>query len=162
MSETSRYDGGDRTLAPSREATARADALMEVLDEFFREACNGDERLSRRLTVGDTVWTTHLTDVDRSFTIYLDRFPIQFSHEADPAAEVTVSGTVDDNIGAWTGQTFLGLLIAQGAMQYEGPVRKVLRVVPMFRPLGQYGDFRRLLKMSSSANGRGDSESPAA
>ncbi len=139
----------------SAEATQKADKLIEVLEDFFRAACAEDERLSKRLTVAETVWTTHVTDADRSFTIYLDRFPIEFKREADPAAEVVLWGTAADSIDIWTGHTFMGLAIANGVMEYEGPVRKVLRIVPMFRPLGHFGDFRALIPTKSSNNSGG-------
>ena len=124
----------------------RAAKLMDVLEEFLARACEENERLSRRLTVADTIWTTHVTDAGQAFTMYLDRFPIEFSREADPKAEVQVSGTVEDNIDTWLGKTFLGLAIADGTITYEGPVRKVLRIVPMFRPLAEYGRFRDLFQ----------------
>ena len=136
------------------EAQKTAEKLMDVLEDFFAEACSKDERLSKRLTVADTVWTTHVTDADRSFTIYFDRFPIEFRREADPSAEVVTWASAKDNIDIWTGFTFMGLSIANGMMEYEGPVRKVLRVVPMLRPLGHYGDFRALIpKRASNSDG---------
>ena len=112
---------------------------MDVLEDFFAAACSQDERLSKRLTVADTVWTTHVTDADRSFTIYFNRFPIEFRREADTSAEVVTWASAKDNIDIWTGFTFMGLSIANGMMEYEGPVRKMLRVVPMLRPLGLRG-----------------------
>lgn len=119
---------------------------MDVLEEFLERACEENERLSRRLTVADTVWTTHLTDVDQAFTMYLDRFPIEFSRAAEPKAEVQTFAAVEDHIDTWLGKTFLGLAIANGTITYEGPVRKVLRIVPMFRPLAEYGRFRDLFQ----------------
>ncbi len=144
-----------RAEAPSGAVTDRAEALIDVLEDFFRDACQGDERLSQRLIVADTVWTTYLTDADRAYTVYLDRFPIEFRREADPSAEVKVSGPTEAVIAAWVGQTFLGLAIANGDITYEGPVRKVLRIVPMFRPLAHFGHFRDLFKRPSSNNDGG-------
>lgn len=132
--------------AQSVDPVDRAKKFMDVLAEFFDRACEENERLSRRLTVADTVWTAHLTDAEQAFTIYLDRFPIEFSREADPKAEVQTFGTVEDNIDTWLGKTFIGLAIANGTMTYEGPVRQVLRIVPMFRPLAEYGRFKDLFQ----------------
>ena len=144
-----------RAEAASGAVTDRAEALIDVLEDFFRDACQGDERLSQRLIVADTVWTTYLTDADRAYTVYLDRFPIEFRREADPSAEVKVAGPTEAVIAAWVGQTFLGLAIANGDITYEGPVRKVLRIVPMFRPLAHFGHFRDLFKRPSSNNDGG-------
>ena len=149
-------DPGSRSGAPvSAEAQQTAEKLMDVLEAFFAEACAKDERLSKRLTVADTVWTSHVTDANISFTIYFDRFPIEFRREADSSSEVNTWATAKDNIDIWTGFTFMGLSIANGMMEYEGPVRKILRVVPMLRPLGHYGDFRALIpkRASNSAGG---------
>ncbi|MEA2346740.1 MAG: hypothetical protein QOG62_527 [Thermoleophilaceae bacterium] len=138
--------GSGRAGTPvTAEATAQAEKLMDVLEGFFAAACAQDERLSRRLTVAETIWTAHITDADRSFTIYFDRFPIEFRREADPSAEVLLWGTAQDNVDIWTGHTFLGLSIANRILEYEGPVRKILRIVPMLRPLGHFGNFRELL-----------------
>lgn len=134
------------TAGGGEAAQARAAVLMEVLEEFFARACDEDERLARRLTVADTVWSSTLTDAGESFTIYFDRFPIEFRREGDPAAEVKTFATVDETVDTWLGQTFIGLSIAEGTTTYEGPVRKVLRVVPMFRPLAKYGRFRDLFR----------------
>jgi hypothetical protein len=148
---------GGAKAASGAAATDRAEALIDVLENFFRDACVGDERLAQRLTVADTVWATHLTDADRAYTLYLDRFPIEFRREADPSAEVKVYGPTEAVIEAWTGRTFLGLQIANGVMTYDGPVRKVLRIVPMFRPLAHFGHFRDLFTRPS-ANNDGGSE----
>jgi hypothetical protein len=147
--------GEDMTSAQAvtDSAQSQADLLIDTLESFFREACQGDERLAKRLMVADTTWAAKITDADRGYTIYLDRFPIEFSREPDPAAEVTVFGDATSHIDAWTGFKFMGLLIAEGQMQYEGPVRKVLRIVPMFRPLARFGNFRELFRYSSRNHG---------
>ncbi|MBA2764090.1 MAG: hypothetical protein H0U42_05305 [Thermoleophilaceae bacterium] len=151
MNEGAASEAREAPAAPTAESGRRADQLMDVLENFLAAACQADERLARRLCVADTVWTTYLTDADQAFTIYLDRFPIEFRRDEDPSAEVKVYGSVADNIDAWTGRNFLGLAIANGTVTYEGPVRKVLRVVPMFRPLGRHGDFRTLVQRSSAS-----------
>lgn len=146
---------GSTKPAATPAAQDRAEALIDVLDDFFRSACAGDERLSGRLTVADTIWTTFLTDADRAYTVYLDRFPIEFRREADPSAEVKVYGPTEMVIDAWTGRKFLGLAIAEGSITYDGPVRKVLRIIPMFRPLAHFGHFRDLFTRSGANNDGG-------
>lgn len=145
----------DESAAQRGESSSRAEALVDVLEDFFQTACEEDERLSRRLTAADTIWATQLTDADLAYTVYLDRFPIEFTREATSDAEVTTWGATNDLIDAWTGRVFLGIAIARGAIEYEGPVRKVLRIVPMFRPLAKHGSFRDLRKQTSEGEDEG-------
>lgn len=136
---------------------AQAEELVSIIADFFANACTGNEQVARRLAEAETIWTSTFTDVEGvAYTIYLDRFPIEVTREFDPAAQVQVWGPTAEHVKAWTGQAFLGMQIVKGQMAFRGPVRHVLRVLPLLRPLAQYGEFRKLIKRKRRAESAPD------
>ena len=52
---------------------------------------------------------------------------------AEGKAEVLMWATARQVTEFWTGSTHLAMVIAHGYITYEGPVRKILRIIPIAR-----------------------------
>jgi hypothetical protein len=108
-----------------------------------------DKEKSRRMSDAGLTCAMHITDLDAGLTAMLDRNPVEVVDEVLPDAQARIYGPAD----AWL-PVFLkgniGIVIARGELQYEGPVREFLRVFPIFRTA--YADVARG-KVSKSTNG---------
>jgi hypothetical protein len=63
----------------------------------------------------------------------LDRNPVELVEGSYPDAEVKLYMTADDLAAFWSGQLHAAIAITDGRIGYRGPVRKVLRVLPIVR-----------------------------
>jgi hypothetical protein len=61
----------------------------------------------------------------------MDREPVEIRSGAvgDPEVEIFMSSSDIDSF--WAGDLHLAMAIAEGKVQYTGPVRKFLRIVPI-------------------------------
>jgi hypothetical protein len=110
-----------------------ADVMVDGVCAFFRSA---DERIGQRLANSHTSVLFHITDAEPlTFTLRLDRVPIEAGAGEQGEAEVVVYGTADALSRVFLGRDHMALMIARGELEFEGPVRKVLRAVPIMRQL---------------------------
>ncbi|PTL59569.1 hypothetical protein [Paraconexibacter algicola] len=124
---------------PGRRTPPTADHAQDVYDAFvsiMTQAMN-DSELTRRLASAEVVANIHLRDSpqDLVLALHLDRTPIELTAGAVPGAEVDLFIDTDDVMRFWTGEINLAMRILHGDIAYEGPVRKLLRVVPIARRL---------------------------
>lgn len=130
-----------------------ADVLVDACVKFFSSA---DDVLSRRLAASHTVVHIHLNDADdRGFTIFFDEHPARSETGYVGQAETNIYSTTENWMKVILGQEHLGLLIAKGHIEYEGPVRKFLRATPMMRRL----DVDQLRPVAQAARERRKSQS---
>ncbi|WP_354698828.1 hypothetical protein DSM112329_04526 [Paraconexibacter sp. AEG42_29] len=111
----------------------QAHSLPALTAEFFNRA-GDDAELSERMSFADTVvhiYFTDLPDGDNACTIYLDRNPIGGETGAVGKAEVELFAPSKIFMGLFAGKEALPIAIVRGDVEYKGPVRKFLRVVPI-------------------------------
>lgn len=114
------------------------DTAKQVHDAFKRimESAAGDERIGKRLALADICLQVHFTDAeDLSLTLLLDRDPIEVCDGAEGDPDVELWASAADVLRFWVGDYHLAMGIVRGEIEYRGPVRKLLRVIPIVRRL---------------------------
>ena len=132
-----RVESGEWLADSPEESGAHAES-ERVLEEFVAiiEDAAKDEELSRRLALGETTAEVVLADEpDLSVTLMLDRTPIEVHEDPEEDAEITLRIASFDLEHLCTEHAKLAMAIARGRVGADGPVRKLLRVAPVMRPL---------------------------
>jgi hypothetical protein len=95
----------------------------------------GDEVYGERLALAATTVEINLVDgrSPTAFSMLLDRSPVELVEGSYPDAEVRLYMTADDLAAFWSGELHAAIAITDGRIGYRGPVRKVLRVLPIVR-----------------------------
>lgn len=125
--------------------------MMEMAVEAFRVVAE-DRDKCRRMADAGTTCALHVTDLgtDAGLTALLDRDPIDVADHVLPDARSRIHGPSS----AWLPVFLkgnLGIAIARGELQFEGPVREFLRVFPIFR--SAYAEVARGRRSSVTTNG---------
>jgi hypothetical protein len=113
--------------------TTNTDNLPELTARFFNRA-GDDAELSERMSFADTVVHIHYTDLPASqdvCTVWLDRTPIGGEVGAIGQPEIELYATAGVFMDLFAGRVALPIAIVRGDVEYRGPVRKFLRVVPI-------------------------------
>lgn len=93
-----------------------------------------EEQLAKRLALADVTFSVHCTDhPDLCTTFLFDRNPVEVYEGEQDGIEVHFYSSAQEVLEFWSGEMHLAMRIANGYVGYEGPVRKVLRVVPILR-----------------------------
>lgn len=130
MSEPTAVTGGSRAHSPIHEMLGTAVDAFRLL--------SADSGRSHRMADAGLTCALHVTDLDVGLTALLDRDPIDVEERVRPDAVARIFGTAE----AWVPVFLkgnLGIAIARGELEYEGPVREFLRVFPIFRTA--YGEL---------------------
>ena len=114
---------------PERRQTPTVEEMVAVAAEAFRAAAQ-DQNLNERLARGDTSCALHVGDY--GLTALLDRDPIEVADEPLADAESHIHGSEEAWQPVFT-EGNLGIALARGELTWNGPVRKFLRVFPIFR-----------------------------
>jgi len=107
-------------------------AALEALRAII-ESAEADPVLAERLTQRSTSVAVHLGPDPLVVTVRFDRRPIVVNDGADEDAEVHLYGEPRHVLMTMSGERQLAMLIARGEVAYTGPVRKVLRLMPILR-----------------------------
>jgi len=107
-------------------------AALEALRAII-ESAETDPVLAERLTQRSTSVAVHLGPDPLVVTVRFDRRPIVVNDGADEDAEVHLYGEPRHVLMTMSGERQLAMLIARGEVAYTGPVRKVLRLMPILR-----------------------------
>jgi hypothetical protein len=117
------------------QATAARRHCEEALARFraAMAAAAGNPQLSRKLARADTSIRITLADEpDLGVTLRLDRTPIEVVDDSTDAEVALTIASVDlDRL--CSPEFHLAMAIARGRVQYQGDVRKFLRVTPIVR-----------------------------
>lgn len=130
MSLTSEQDEG--RSGEQQDSHPSLEQMIQTAVEAFR-VVSETEHLSLRMADAETTVALHVTDLGEKggLTALLDRNPIEVvDHVID--SESRIYGDADAWLPVFTGGN-LGIAVALGELSYEGPVRKFLRVFPIFR-----------------------------
>ena len=134
---------GQDGVVPGREPAAHPtiEDMIDVAIEALRLVARDDVKC-RRMADAATTCALHITDLrdDAGLTALLDRTPIEVVDRALPDAQARIHGPA----AAWLPVFLkgnLGIAVARGELQFDGPVREFLRVFPIFR--SAYADVVR-------------------
>lgn len=133
-------------------STPAVQSSREVFDAFkeIMDLAAADEVIGQRLALAGTTVQVHFEDdPELVMTMLLDRVPIETIGRAVGHPEVHLYIHSRDVFRFWTGDYHLAMGIAKGEVTYRGPVRKMLRVVPIARRLA--GRFRQLAEQRDVA-----------
>ncbi len=123
---------GASTVSADGEGEGRTPSYDEMIDLVAHafESAAEHEHYGPRMAQADT--TIALDFGERGLTVRLDREPIEVEDGLDPDAESSISGTEEEWMPIFIGGN-IGIALARGELQWTGPVRKFLRIFPIFR-----------------------------
>ena len=151
MSLTSEHgeerSGGNGSAHPSLES------MIQTAIEAFRVVAE-IEHLSRRMADAETTCALHVTDIGENggLTALLDRYPIEVVDHV-VSSESRIYGPSEVWLPVFTGGNLV-IAVVRGELRYEGPVRKFLRVFPIFRTA--YAEVARGRRSAVTERGSGE------
>jgi len=128
-----------------------AERLAELTAEWFATGAD-NPHLGARLALADTVVHFHFTDT-AGVTLMLDRTPIEALPRIVGEAEVEIWISPEQVLKMLRREEQMAMLISEGEIDYRGPVRKFLRIVPILRSL-DYSMWGELLSAEGPAEDR--------
>lgn len=105
------------------------ESMLATAIDAFRVVAQ-DEALGERLARAETTCALHVGE--NGLTALLDREPIDVLDHAIDDAESHIHGSEEDWLPVFTNGN-LGIALARGELTWTGPVRKFLRIFPIFR-----------------------------
>lgn len=144
--------------APTAE---QAEAVFDSFHQIMSQAAAHSE-IGERLAFADIVAHIHLRDSPQNLvmTLFFDRKPIEIADHAVGTADVDLLIDTNDVLRFWTGDMHLAIAILNGEVDYRGPVRKLLRIVPIARRL--VADFQKLAATEGLVPSENGTTPPAA
>jgi hypothetical protein len=115
---------------------AGAEDVYETVGQLFAGIAE-DEELYARFCTADTVVRYEYREPDAVITMRLrcDEDPRVDFGESDLEPEVTMRMTADIGHRFWLGEVNVTVALARGEITAEGPVAKILKLVPLTKPL---------------------------
>jgi hypothetical protein len=113
-----------------------ADDVYGTLGRLFAELTEDDE-LYARFCTADTVVRYEYTDPDATITVRLrcDEEPRVDFGDSDLEPEVTMRMSADTGHRFWLGGINVTVALARGEITANGPVAKILKLVPLTKPV---------------------------
>jgi putative sterol carrier protein len=128
-----------------------AQDVYDTIGRLFQDLAN-DEELAPKFRQANTIVRYEYRDPDALVTVRLQEGKpgdVDFG-ESEMEPEVTMSMEADTAHRFWLGQVDVTVALARGQIKASGPVAKILRLVPLTKPL-----FPRY-KAQLEAQGRAD------
>ena len=128
-----------------------ADEVYRFIGKVFVDLAQ-DEELTPRLRRADTIVRYRFRNPDSQITVKLmkgEEAKVDLG-ETDMEAEVVMSMDADTAHRFWLGKLDVPVALARGQIDAEGPVEKIVRLIPLVRPV-----FPRYAKLLEEA-GRAD------
>jgi putative sterol carrier protein len=111
-----------------------AEEIYKYLGGVFRAA--NDTETGPKLKAADIDLQIYYTDPDAAMTVRLREPAIEVVDGADnPDADVKLYMPADIGNKFWRGEYNLGVGLAKGQVKAKGPVNKILKLVPLTKPL---------------------------
>jgi len=128
-------DPSNATAESDDAPSARVDParMLELFAQVVERAA-ADSRFGERLALARTTVLMQLGDSEELMaTMIFDRHPVSVRPGlvGDPEIEIRMSPEEFERF--WSDGVHPAMAIAEGRITYEGPVRKILRVVPILR-----------------------------
>ncbi len=113
---------------------ANAEEIYKYLGGVFLAA--NDTEVGPKLMGADIDLQVYYTDPDASMTVRLRQPAIEVTDGGDnPDADVKLFMPADIGDKFWRGEYNLGVGLAKGQVKAKGPVNKILKLVPLTKPL---------------------------
>jgi SCP-2 sterol transfer family len=128
-----------------------AQEVYETIGKLFQDIAN-DPELAPRFRQANTIVRYQYREPDATITVRLQEGKpgdVDFG-ESDMEPEVTMSMEADTAHRFWLGEVNVTVALARGQIKASGPVAKILKLVPLTKPL-----FPRY-KAQLEAQGRAD------
>ncbi len=112
-----------------------AQDVYETIGKLFASLVSGDDDLSAAFLGADTVVRYRYTDPDATITVALCAGDgrVEFG-DSEMEADVTMSMSADTAHLFWLGEVNVTTALARGDIRAEGPVAKLLKLVPLAKP----------------------------
>jgi hypothetical protein len=113
-----------------------ADEVYETLGKLFVDIAN-DEELAPKFRQANTIVRYEYTEPESAITVRLqDGQPgdVDFG-PSDMEPEVTMSMEADTGHRFWLGEVNVTVALARGQIKAKGPVAKILKLVPLAKPI---------------------------
>jgi len=113
-----------------------AQEVYDTLGKLMADIAN-DEELAPRFRKGDTIVRYAYSDPESAITVRLQEgqpSDVDFG-ESGMEPEVTMSMAADTAHRFWLGQVNVTVALARGEIKARGPVAKILRLVPLAKPI---------------------------
>jgi hypothetical protein len=113
-----------------------AQDVYDTLGKLFQDLAE-DEELGPRFRKADTIVRYEFRDPDSQITIRLqpDKPGDVDLGESDMEPDVVMSMEADTAHRFWLGQVNVTVAMARGQIKAKGPVAKILKLVPMTKPV---------------------------
>jgi putative sterol carrier protein len=115
---------------------ADADELYSILGRLFEDLA-ADEEMSARFRQANTIVRYQHTDPDAAITVRLQPGePVRVDlGETEMEPQVTMTMSADTAHRFWLGQVNVTVALARGEIKATGPVAKILKLVPLTKPV---------------------------
>ena len=128
-----------------------ADEVYATIGKLFQDLAD-DEELAPKFRKANTIVRYEFRDPDSEITLRLQEGQpgdVDFG-ESEMEPDVTMSMAADTAHRFWLGQVNVTVALARGQIKAKGPVAKILKLVPLTKPV-----FARY-KAQLEAQGRND------
>jgi len=122
-----------------------ADEVYRFIGKLFEDLAV-DEELAPKFRKADTVVQYAYRDPDSTITVQLlegEEGRVDFG-ETDMEPEVVMSMDADTAHRFWLGKVNVTVALARGQMKAKGPVAKILKLVPLVKPV--FPKYRAMLE----------------
>ena len=128
-----------------------AQQVYDTIGRLFMELAE-DEELAPKFRKANTIVRYDYSDPDSVITVRLQEGEpgdVDFG-ETDMDPEVTMSMKADTAHRFWLGQVNVTMAIARGEIKPQGPVAKILKLVPLTKPL--FPRYKAMLERQGRAD----------
>ncbi len=128
-----------------------ADEVYDTLGRLFVEIA-GDEELAPKFKKANTIVRYEHSDPEAVITVKIkegEETRVEFG-ETDMEPEVTMTMEADTAHRFWLGQVNVTVALARGQIKATGPVAKILKLVPLTKPL--FPRYKALLEERGRAD----------
>lgn len=123
--------------------------VYQYLGKIFETAVEDPDLAPKFKAVGTTIRIT-LTDPEAVINVDFGNGKVEFGRETTLTPEVEMQMTADVSHRFWLGKVNAAMAIAKGEMRTKGPVAKVLKIVPITKPL--FATYERILADADRAD----------
>ena len=122
-----------------------ADEVYEYIGRLFEELAEDDE-LAPKFRKANTIVQYQYREPESQITVQLSRARKARSTAARPTMEPEVVMTMDADTAHrfWLGKVNVTVALARGQMKAKGPVAKILKLVPLVKPV--FPRYRAMLE----------------
>ena len=121
-----------------------AQEVYDTIGKLFQTLA-ADEELGPKFRQADTIVRYEYTEPDSAITVRLqeDADDVEFG-QSETEPEVTMRMKADTAHRFWLGKVNVTMAIARGEIKPHGPVSKILKLVPLAKPV--FPRYRALLE----------------